>query len=180
MNGSITVRAATPHDAAAMQAIYAPIVAQTAVSFELNPPSIDDFAERIRTTTRDLPWLAAESERAIVGYAYSSPHRARAAYQWSVDTSVYVQHDWRGRGVATELYHALVNELRKLGYVSAYAGIALPNDASVRLHEKTGFVAVGRFPTVGFKHDSWHDVGWWHLLLQPPPRSPDAPSRWRP
>jgi phosphinothricin acetyltransferase len=180
MDGSITVRPATPDDAASMQAIYAPIVEQTAVSFELTPPTTDDFAERIEATTRDLPWLAAEADHSVVGYAYASHHRARAAYRWSVDTSVYVVDRWRGRGVATALYHSLINDLRKLGYVSAYAGIALPNDGSVRLHEKSGFVAIGRFPTVGFKHGSWHDVGWWHLLLQPPPDSPNEPSPWLP
>lgn len=174
----LKVRPATTANAAAMLAIYAPIVEATAISFELTPPTIAQFAERIRTTIRDLPWLVADDQGSVLGYAYANHHRVRGAYRWSVDTSVYVDpRSWR-RGVATELYRVLLDELTVLGYVSAYAGIALPNDASVALHEKLGFMPIGRFPNVGFKNGAWHDVGWWHRPLRPSPASPPEPRRW--
>ena len=93
---------------------------------------------------------------------------------------MYVDAEYHGRGVGTALYAALIDELRTLGYVSAYAGIALPNDASVALHERFGFVAAGRLPAAGYKLDTWHDVGWWYLALADPPASPVDPARWAP
>jgi L-amino acid N-acyltransferase YncA len=176
--GGVVVRAVNADDAPAMQAIYAPIVEQTVISFELVAPTVAEFAERIRATTRELPWLAAEIDGQVVGYAYASRHQDRAAYRWSVNVSVYVAERGRGAGVGSALYGVLFQELRALGYVSAYAGIALPNDASVRLHEKHGFVGIGQFPNVGFKFGSWHDVGWWYLELQAPADPPLEPTRW--
>jgi len=159
-----------------MQAIYAPVVEETVISFELVAPTVVEFGERIRAVTTHFPWLAAVGDGAVIGYAYASRHADRAAYRWSVDVSVYIATDWRGRGVGTALYRALFEELRSLGYVSAYAGITLPNPASVSVHEKLGFGHIGRFPNAGFKHGSWHDVGWWHLALQPPPADPAEPA----
>lgn len=167
-------------DASELSAIYAPVVEQTAISFELIPPTAEEFAERIRRTTRELPWLAAETDEGVIGYAYAGRHHARAAYRWSVETSVYVAEQWRGRGIGAGLYRVLIDELRMAGYVSAYAGIVLPNAGSVALHEKLGFVTIGRFPDAGFKQDSWHDVGWWHLALREPPPAPREPIRWNP
>ena len=180
MSDPFIVRAATPRDAAAMQAIYAPVVEDTVISFEATPPTVDEFASRIQVTTERFPWLAAEVDGEVVGYAYAGRHQERAAYRWSVDVSLYVAAGWRGRGAGTVLYGVLFDELRALGYVSAYAGITLPNDASVAVHQKLGFVPVARFPDVGFKHGSWHDVGWWHLALQVPPAAPAEPVPWRP
>jgi len=162
-----------------MQAIYAPVVSETVISFEAVPPTVAEFGERIRSTTEQFPWLAAEAERAVIGYAYASGHGDRAAYRWSVNVSLYVADAWRGRGVGTRLYGALFDELLALGYISAFAGITLPNDASVAVHEKLGFGPIGRFPNAGFKHGSWHDVGWWHLALQPSPDAPAEPVRWQ-
>lgn len=180
MGHTVRVRPATAGDASDMSAIYAPIVEQTPISFELIPPTAAEFAQRIRDTTRELPWIAAETGEGVVGYAYASRHHVRAAYRWSVHTSVYVAEEWRGRGVGAALYSVLIDELRMMGYVSAYAGIALPNAGSVALHEKLGFVASGRFPAAGFKQGSWHDVGWWHLALREPPPAPPEPTRWEP
>lgn len=163
-----------------MSAIYAPIVEHTAISFELIPPTAEEFAERIHSTTRELPWVVAETDEGVVGYAYASRHRVRAAYRWSVDTSVYVAEQWRGRGVGVALYRVLIGELRTMGYISAYAGVALPNAGSVSLHEKLGFIAIGRFPNVGFKQGSWHDVGWWYLALREAPLTPREPTQWNP
>jgi phosphinothricin acetyltransferase len=105
-----------------------------------------------------LPWLAFDSDGAVLGFAYASPHRARAAYRWSVDSSVYVRSGTRHRGIAKALYGALFELLRRQGYVNVYAGITLPNPASVRLHESTGFSLVGTYARVGFKFGRWHDV----------------------
>jgi phosphinothricin acetyltransferase len=176
----LAVRAATPADAAAVQAIYAPIVEQTVISFEAVPPTVSEFEARIRATTEHFPWLVAEIGDEVVGYAYASRHSDRDAYRWSVDVSLYVAEVWRGQNVGTALYLALFAELRTLGFVSAYAGITMPNVASVAVHEKLGFGPIGRFPNAGFKHGSWHDVGWWHLALQPPPETPAEPTRWQP
>ena len=160
----------------AVASIYAPIVSDTPISFEYAAPSVAAIERRIRKTVESLPWLVAEVDGVVVGYAYASPHRERAAYLWSVDTSVYVaERAWR-RGVGRSLYEVLLGELSRLGYVSAYAGITLPNDASVALHEAVGFRSVGVFPAVGYKLGRWHDVGWWHQLLTEPPDEPVPPT----
>lgn len=173
------MRPATADDAAAVLAIYAPIVESTPISFELTPPTREEMARRIRATMARHPWLVAVADDGVAGYAYAAPHKDRPAYRWSVDTSVYVHQAWRSRGIGRTLYRALLDELRSLGYVSAYAGVTLPNDASVALHESVGFAAAGRYPNAGFKLGAWHDVGWWHLSLRPPPRSPEEPRSWR-
>jgi phosphinothricin acetyltransferase len=175
----VVVRAASVVDAAAVQRIYAPIVERTAISFELVAPTVPEVADRIRAVTRSLPWLVAEEAGVVVGYAYAGPHSERGAYRWSVDVSIYLAEEARGRGIGTALYGSLFDELRSLGYVSAYAGVTLPNAASVGLHESIGFAAIGTFPNAGFKFDAWHTVGWWYLALQPAPRAPREPSAWR-
>jgi phosphinothricin acetyltransferase len=111
----------------------------------------------------------------VTGYAYASPHRARAAYRWSVDTSVYVGERWRRSGVGRDLYASLFSVLAAQGFVNAYAGIALPNPASVRLHEAVGFTSIGVYEGVGYKLGRWHDVGWWQRALKPAPETPDEP-----
>ena len=169
------VRLATEDDAAAIAAIYAPIVASTFTSFETEEPTADEMRRRVRATLEKYPWLVAAEGDAVLGYAYASRHRERAAYQWSVDVSVYVDASARGRGVGKLLYRDLFARLRSQGFVNAYAGIALPNDASVRLHESLGFTKVGVYENVGFKLGAWRDVGWWQLSLREPPPSPDAP-----
>lgn len=172
------LRPATPADAAAILAIYTPIVQHSAISFELVPPSRETMQARIETTLRQLPWLVLEREATLLGYAYASPHRQRAAYQWAVDVSVYVHPDARRQGVARRLYQALFAALRAQGYYVACAGIALPNPASVALHDSLGFEQVGIYRQVGYKLGRWHDVGWWQYTLQPrvaepaPPRPP--------
>lgn len=173
----IRVRAAVEADAAAVQAIYAPIVRDTAISFELEPPSIAEVEGRIRTTLVSFPWLVAEdSDGAVVGYAYASRHRERAAYAWSVDVSVYIGDRRRGQGFGRALYQSLLSALAHQGYVSAFAGIALPNAASVGLHEAVGFVRIGVFSHVGYKHGQWHDVGWWQRRLRDAPVAPEPPG----
>lgn len=169
------IRLATPDDAAAVAAIYGPYVADTAISFEVTPPSVDEMRTRITTLLARFPWLVFEDNGEIVGYAYASPHHVRAAYQWSVDVAIYVDGTRHRRGVGRKLYDALFPQLVALGYVNAYAGITLPNERSVGLHEALGFTPVGVYRNVGFKMGQWRDVGWWHRPLQALPEAPLPP-----
>ncbi len=168
------IRLATTADAAQCAAIYGPYVNATAVSFEMQAPSAEDIAGRIENTLQRFPWLVCADGDDVLGYAYAGPHRQRAAFQWSVEVSVYVEDGSQRRGVGRALYTSLFACLRVLGYFKAYAVIALPNDASVGLHEAVGFRHVGTFDDVGYKLGRWHPVGYWELTLQPPstPREP--------
>jgi len=174
-----TIRLAGPDYAAGIHAIYAPIVAETAVSFELEPPSVEEMRRRIETTLLTLPWLVCERE-GVIGYAYAGVFRSRPAYQWTVEVSTYVHAAHRGKGVARALYTSLFECLRVQGYRTALAGIALPNLASVALHEGLEFRSVGVFHHVGYKFGAWHDVEWWELSLQelpdPTPRPRTLPD----
>ena len=163
---SAMIRLATVHDAEQIQAIYAPNVLQSAISFELVSPTVDDMQERIRKTLEHFPWVVCEHQGQIQGYAYASAHRSRAAYQWSVDVSVYVHAQARRSGVGRAVYSSLFKLLELQGVYNAYAGITLPNPASVGLHESLGFQPVGIYRAVGYKLGAWHDVGWWQLALR--------------
>jgi L-amino acid N-acyltransferase YncA len=163
------IRAATQADEPAMLAIYAPIVRETVISFEIEPPTLEEFSSRIKKYTEGWAWLVAEEDGRLLGYAYGSSHRERLAYKWSTEVSGYVYHSARGRGVGRRLYEALFLALADKGYCNAYAGIALPNVPSVALHQSVGFRAVGQFPAVGRKFGRWHDVGWFHRTLRAEP-----------
>ena len=159
------LRLARVDDADAVRRIYAPFVSGTAVSFEVEPPDSDEIRVRILTTLEILPWLVCERDGAVIGYAYASPHRIRAAYGWSVDVTVYVHASCRRQGVGRALYTSLLELLTQQGYYNACAGITLPNESSVRLHEAVGFEPVGVYRAIGYKAGAWHDVGWWQLDL---------------
>jgi L-amino acid N-acyltransferase YncA len=169
------IRLATEDDAGQILAIYAPIVRDTPISFEVEPPTVAVMRQRIADTLPRFPWLVCEQCGELQGYAYAGRHRARAAYQWSVDVSVYVHAQARRSGVGRTLYSALFRVLAMQGFCNAYAGIALPNPASVRLHESLGFQPVGIYRSVGYKLGAWHDVGWWQLSLQPHAVRPAPP-----
>jgi phosphinothricin acetyltransferase len=177
VKGGLRLRLAGEDDAPAVLAIYGPVVRDTPISFELEPPSPAEMAERIRSTLELTPWLLAEAEGRVAGYAYADPFRARPAYQWTAETTVYVHPDFQRRGVGRALYRALLAALRAAGYRSAVGGITLPNPASVALHESLGFLPVGVFRAAGFKQGRWHDVGFWQLELAPgdPPAAPPRP-----
>lgn len=160
-----TIRPADPAlDAAACAAIYAPYVTDNWVSFELDPPDEDEMARRIAEYGATHAWLVAEIDGAIAGYAYGSPHRARAAYASSCDVAVYVDPAVQRQGIGRRLYETLL-PLLCANYHAAFAGIALPNDASIALHERVGFVPLGIYREVGWKMGAWRDVGWWQRLL---------------
>lgn len=169
------IRLAGEEDARQVQTIYAPIVRDTIISFEVEIPSVDEMARRIAKVSRDYPWLVCEDGGELLGYAYASRHRERAAYQWSVEATVYIREGQRRSGVGKALYAALFPLLVMQGYVNAYAGIALPNPGSVRLHESIGFTPIGVFQRIGFKFGAWIDVSWWQRALQPAASDPPQP-----
>ncbi|WP_435177238.1 GNAT family N-acetyltransferase [Halorussus sp. AFM4] len=210
------IRLAEQADAPGIRAIYAPVVEHTVISFEADPPSEAEVADRVADTLAEYPWLVCEiggdepgvdedgrnagsgrgeddrgaesgddeddrnAEPEIAGYAYAGRHRKRDGYRWSVDVSVYVAERHRRKGVARGLYQSLFEVLRLQGFHNAYAGIALPNEASVGLHESLGFEPVGVYESVGYKRGAWRDVGWWQLALRdrserPASHPPDEP-----
>jgi L-amino acid N-acyltransferase YncA len=184
---STIVRRVRPADAAAIAAIYAPIVERSIISFEENPPTAADIRDRIEAAGETWPWLVAAAEDGVLGYVYASEHRKRAAYRWSVDVTAYVREDARGRGIGGDLYRVLFRVLELQGFHRAFAGITLPNDASVALHRSVGFEPVGVYREVGFKLGAWRDVSWWQRSIgraDPPSHDPlllseIAPERLR-
>ena len=176
---TVQVRAALPSDAPALADLYRPYVTSSMASFETEPPHADEIARRMLQPRR-LPWLLAARAGTAVGYACASRHRPRPGWRWTVEVSVYLQAEERGRGTGRALYDVLLPELGRLGYVTALATVTLPNEASVRLHESRGFTCVGVLPAAGHKHGAWHDVGTWRLALGAPPDEPQEPSDWDP
>lgn len=163
---TFAVRQAEPADAAACAAIYAPFVTDSWVSFETEAPDAAEMARRIAGYGASHGWLVAQaSDGFIAGYAYGSQHRTRAAYATSADVAIYVDPAFARRGVGRALYAALLPMLKARGCHAAFAGIALPNAASIALHEAAGFTPVGIYREVGWKLDGWRDVGWWQRLL---------------
>jgi L-amino acid N-acyltransferase YncA len=161
----LSVRPATDADAAACAAIYAPYVNDTAVSFELEPPSAEEMAERIEAAVRSHAWLVVEDAGRIVGYAYGGPMHHRAAYRWSCEVSVYVEPGRRRSGAGRALYEALFARLAERGFRTAIAGMTLPNEASAGLHRALGFEQIGVYRDIGWKLGSWHDVAWMQRSL---------------
>jgi phosphinothricin acetyltransferase len=164
---SITNRIVAADDAAQILEIYAPFCLATPVSFETEAPSVAEIQRRISSTLEFFPWLVADEDGRVLGYAYGSRHRDRAAYRWSADVSVYVREDARGKGLGRALYTSLFAILRLQGICNILAGITLPNPASVALHEAMGLRPIGLYQQIGFKCGQWHDVGWWQLALPP-------------
>jgi L-amino acid N-acyltransferase YncA len=170
-----TIRLADPEtDAGACAAIYRRSVEFSIVSFEEVPPTEREMADRIAATLTLTPWLVAEDDRDVVGYAYAGRHRERAGYRWSVDISAYVRHDRQGRGIGAALYASLIPTLAAQGFANVYAGITQPNPASVGLHRSIGMELVGVYREVGYKLGAWRDVAWYQLRLDPPIGDPPA------
>jgi len=165
MDGRLAIRTALESDAAEILAIYEPYVLNTVITFETEVPALTEFAGRISNTLRKYPYLVALEEGRIAGYAYASPFKARAAYDWAVETSIYIREDARGRGIGGVLYRALEEALRRMGVLNLNACITWPNPESVGFHERHGYRTVGRFSQCGFKRGAWHDVVWMEKFL---------------
>ena len=166
-----------PEDAGEVLTIYAPIVQNTAISFELETPSYIEMRQRISSAIKDRPWLVCEREGEFLGYAYASTYRARGAYAWAVETSAYVDEEHQRKGIARGLYTSLLAVLNLQGYCTAFAGIALPNEASVAFHEALGYEAIGVFKQAGYKFGKWHDVGWWQRPIARDQSRPIGPPK---
>lgn len=169
------IRLANAADATQIAAIYTPFCTHSNVSFELEAPSADEMAQRISKGTQLYPWLVCENDGRVDGYVYASAHRERAAYRWVVDVTAYIGDGKRGQGIGRALYTTLFALLRHQGFYQAYAGITLPNDASVGLHEAMGFQAVSVYRNIGYKAGAWLDVGRWSLTLRSPQIEPAEP-----
>ncbi len=160
------IRPATEDDAPALVNIYNPFITDTVVTFEYEPVSAEEFAGRIRKVLEGgYPYLVAEEEGKVIGYAYATQWRTRAAYRYTVESTIYLDPSHRSKGLGTTLYRALLDELKARGIHVVIGGITLPNPASVALHEKLGFKQVAGFDEVGYKFERWLDVGFWWLKL---------------
>jgi L-amino acid N-acyltransferase YncA len=164
----VAIRLVRHDDSEAIRRIYAPVVETTAISFELEAPSSDEMRRRIDETAPGFPWIVVETGGEVVGYAYAHAFSTRGAYRWSVETSIYIDAAAQRRRHGRALYTALLRVLRLLGYREVLAGIALPNAASVALHESLGFAQVASYRHVGWKLGRWHDVGWWQRSIAEP------------
>jgi len=177
MDEQFRVRLADPpRDAAAVAAIYRPAVEETIASFERESPGEAAMRQRMETILARTPWLVAERDGEVVGYAYAGPHHERAGYAWSVNVSVYVRPDQQRLGVGRALYTALLGLVRSQGFVNACAGVGLPNEASVRLHESFGMRLLGVYHRIGWKNGAWIDVAWFELRLAEPVGEPAPPT----
>jgi phosphinothricin acetyltransferase len=175
------VRAASGEDSAAIAEIYRPYVAESYISFETDPPDAAEIARRMAGGGDLYPWLAAQDEKGrLLGYAYASPFRPRAAYRFTVETTVYVRESGHGRGIGAALYAPLIETLERQGFTQAIGAISLPNEASIRLHERFGFRHAGTYRQVGYKLGRWHDVGLWQRPLASPGEPPEEPRPYKP
>ncbi len=159
------IRPVAPSDAAAIAAIYNPYIRDTTITFEEEPVSTEEMAARIAKVTADFPWLVWEEAGEVIGYAYASTWRTRHAYRFAVETAIYLASGQHGQGRGATLYQALLAELRQRGFHLVLGCLALPNDPSIRLHEKLGFKKVGHMTEAGWKFGAWVDVGFWELFL---------------
>jgi L-amino acid N-acyltransferase YncA len=176
----VLIRHADPQrDCAAVAAIYAPHVAGGVASLEERAPEPHEFSDRIRIVSRSHPWLVAEIDGQVVGYAYGSRHHDRAAYRWSADVTVYISTEHQRQGIGRALYGALFPLLARQGVYEVCAGVTLPNDASVGLHESLGFTRVGVYRDVAYKFGQWRSVGWWQMSLRARPDG-EAPHELSP
>lgn len=170
----MTLRFATPADAAALLEIYAPYVEHTSVSFETEAPSLGEFTRRIVEITSAFPYLVAEEDGQILGYAYAHPYHERSAFRYTVETSIYIRQDHLRSGLGTSLYGALLDLLSLQGVETACALITLPNDRSIAFHEKMGFLPGGSLPQVGYKFGNWYGLAYLYRRLKDANQVPGA------
>lgn len=168
----IKLRVARGEDAEGILAIFAPYVGEANVTFDYEVDEAEIFCRQIEELLDEYPWLVAEDDGKVIGYAYAKQHRERTAYQWCAESTVFFHQDYQGQGIAKELYEALLQVLTKQNYINLYAGIAQPNEGSTMFHVKMGFTPVGVYKKVGFKNDQWYDVLWVHRILVKHPTPP--------
>lgn len=173
----ISIRLATIDDAERILSIYAPYIKDTSFTFETEVPSLKDFQQRISDYLINWPWLVCEIDGAIAGYAYGAKHRERVAYQWCVETSIYIHNDFLKHKVGKALYETLIEILKRQGYRNVYAVINLPNERSVKFHESCGFNYFATYEKVGYKLGKWKNVGWWQLIINEYTMEPEPPIR---
>ena len=173
MTKDFVIRLINPDDARSTLEVYRPYVESTAISFEYDVPSLEEWKKRIENISTEYPWLVCEHDQEIIGYAYGSKHRYRTAYSWSAESTVYVEERFHRKGVARILYETLFALLRLQGYVNVYAGVTVPNPKSEAFHLSMGFYEVGTFRNIGFKHGAWHDTRWFQLHLVDHPEPPE-------
>lgn len=172
------IRMAKPSDAEALLSIYAPYITESAFTFETEVPAAESFAQRIRTYQENWPWLVFETDDNIAGYAYATKHRERTAYQWCVESSVYVNSDYQKRGIAKALYTVLFSILKYQGCRNVYAGITIPNDRSVSFHKNFGFTWIANYQNIGYKLNKWHTVSWYQMQLNDYSDEPRVPLKF--
>lgn len=170
------VRLANEDDSASILEIYAPFITDTVITFEYEVPTVTEFGKRITNIQKKYPWLICEVNGSVVGYAYASQFNERAAYDWSVDFSIYIKHLYHRKNIGKALYFALFELLKLQGYYNAYAGVTLPNIKSESLHQSFGFKSIGVYQNVGYKFGNWHDVKWFELKIQDYSKSPITPK----
>ena len=172
------IRTAKPSDAASILEIYTPYILNTAITFETEIPLVENIEHRIITYQEDWPWLVYEVNGVIAGYAYVTKHRERAAYQWCVESSVYVSDKFQQKGIAKRLYTTLFEILKYQGCRNVYAGITLPNEKSISFHKKFGFIKIAEYRNIGYKSGKWNTVSWWELQVNEYTDDPDAPVKF--
>lgn len=175
MHNNYNIRLITPADAEAALAVYAPYVLHTANTFEYEIPSADDFRKKIEKITAQYPWLVCEYDGEIVGYAYGSTHRERAAYQWSPESTVYISDKHHRKGIARILYNTLFALLQQQGYINVFASVLVTNVNSVEFHRAYGFEEIGLFKNIGYKLGEWHTNLWFQYTLQEHVIDPSVP-----
>lgn len=176
MDNNLLIRTIAEADTEEVLAIYAPYITSSAATFEYEVPSIAEFRARITELTANYPWLVCVVDGKVIGYAYASKHRYRAAYDWCVESTIYVAPAYHGKGIARLLYETLFAALRLQGYVNVYAGVTLPNAGSEALHRAMGFGEIGIFKNIGYKFGRWHDVKWFQLALTAHIADPPVPK----
>ena len=172
----IQIRKATSEDAQAILDIYKPYVENSAITFEYEVPSVEEFKGRIKTISKEYPYYVAVEKGVLIGYAYASTLKDRSAYQWSCEVSVYLAKQAQGKQIGKRLYDLLEQQLLKLGIHNIYACITYPNEASIRFHEKQGFETIAHFHKCGYKLNAWWDMIWMEKMIQ---EHKDAPNVWK-
>lgn len=170
------IRLATEADCASLLDIYAPYITDTVITFEYEVPTALEFSKRISNIQKKYPWLICEINDKVVGYAYASPFSGRAAYDWSVDFSIYIDSKYHRKNIGKALYFTLIELLKLQGYYNAFAGVSMPNVKSESLHQSLGFTPIGVYQNVGYKFGNWHDVKWFELKIQDYSKSPFTPK----